>query len=240
MKIEIWSDFACPFCYIGKRRLEQALENFQHREDVIIQYKSYELDPNATSNHDKTIHELLAHKYQIPIEQAIAMNEDIGAQATQVGLEFRFDTMKPVNTLDAHRLAKFAEANGKGKEMVERLLKAYFSESKHIADHETLISLGEEVDLCPKEIKQMLEGCKYTKMVRDEEDQAKQIGVQGVPFFVINEEYGVSGAQPSEVFLEILEKIWEESKQRKNIKVFTKNRETSFCTDDGCHIEETK
>lgn len=239
MKLEIWSDFVCPFCYIGKRRFELALANLPFKEDVKIEFKSFELDPNTVTNNEQPMHEILAAKYNMPVEQAISMNENIAKQAKEVGLDFYFETMKRTNTLDAHRLAKFAEANGKGQEMVERLFKAYFTESKHIANHETLISLAEEIGLNKEATEEMLVSCKYTKKVREEEDQAGQIGVQGVPFFVINEEYGLSGAQPPEVFTEVLTKVWEETNAQKTVKVFpTKNKTTSFCTGDTCQIDE--
>src|SRR5699024_7014304 len=147
MKIDIWSDFVCPFCYIGKRRFEAALEQFAHKEDVQVEYKSYELEPSAKKNPDKNIHELLADKYGMSVEEAKAKNDNIGKQAAEEGLDYHFDVMQHTNTFDAHRVAKYAHDSGKGKEVTERLLKAYFTDAKHIGDHETLITLAEEAGL---------------------------------------------------------------------------------------------
>src|SRR5699024_376432 len=202
MKIEVWSDFVCPFCYIGKRRLEQAIENFDHKDKIVINYKSYELDPDAEETTNESMHEILAKKYNMPIEQAKQMNENVASQAKEVGLEYNFDSMKNANTFDAHRVVKAAAKDSKEKEMVERLLKAHFTDGKQISDHETLIMLANEVGVDHERVQSVLESRKYSAYVRDDEEQAAQIGVQGVPFFVFNEKYAVSGAQPSEVFKE--------------------------------------
>ncbi len=235
MKIEVWSDFVCPFCYIGKRRMETALEDFPHKEKVCVVYKSYELDPDADRNPEMNMHELIAKKFGMSVEKAKKMNEDIGKQAEEVGLTYNFDHMKSTNTFDAHRLAQYAAKHGKGKEITERLLYAYFTESKLISNHETLIELANEEGLDPKEVGKLLELNKYANVVREDEDQAQQIGVQGVPFFVFNEKYAVSGAQSTEAFKEVLEKVWEEESKTPEIQSLTpKNAETTYCTDEGC------
>ncbi|SHG09766.1 DsbA family oxidoreductase [Ornithinibacillus halophilus] len=239
MKIEVWSDFVCPFCYIGKRRLEAALNNFENKDNVTVEYRSYELDPNAEVNPGKSIHELLAGKYGMSVEKAKAMNENVGLQAKEVGLTYHFDTMKHTNTFDAHRLAQYADGKGKGKEMTERLLYAYFTESKLLSDHQTLIELAEEVGLDAEEVEEMLKTDEYGNKVRFDENQAKQIGVQGVPFFVFNEKYAVSGAQPVETFKEVLDKVWEEENEKPVLKSLNPNNsKTTYCTDEGCNIEE--
>ncbi|WP_163971789.1 DsbA family oxidoreductase [Oceanobacillus halotolerans] len=239
MKIEVWSDFVCPFCYIGKRRLELALEQFEHSQGVTIEYKSYELDPNAEKNPGKSIHELLASKYGMSVEKAKKANEDLGKQAAEVGLTYHFDTIKHTNTFDAHRVAKFASENDKGTEMTERLLKAYFTDSKHIGEHDTLIGLAKEVGLDADKVENMLAGNEYASRVRDDEEQARDLGVQGVPFFVFNEKYAVSGAQPLEVFQEVLEKVWVEEKEKPSIQTLNpQGSKTTYCTDEGCEIDE--
>ncbi|MFC4559988.1 DsbA family oxidoreductase [Virgibacillus kekensis] len=239
MKIEVWSDFVCPFCYIGKRRLESALDQFPHKEEIELEYKSYELDPNAEKNPGKDIHEILAGKYGMSYEKAKNSNEQLGQQAAELGLTYNFDTMKHTNTFDAHRVAKYAEENGKGKAMTERLLKAYFTDSELISDHETLIRLADEMGLDTDRVTELLKVDDYAIHVRADEEKARQIGVQGVPFFVLNEKYAVSGAQPSEVFSEVLEKVWEEENEKPALQSLNpKKSETEYCTDEGCEVKE--
>lgn len=238
MKVEIWSDFICPFCYIGKRRMESALENFSHKDSVTIEYKSYELDPNAEKKPEMKMHELLAKKYDMSVEKAQKMNEDMGNQAAEVGLVYNFDNMQHTNTFDAHRVAKYAADHDKGKEMTESLLHAYFTESKLISDHPTLVALATEVGLDKTGVVDLLKTDAYVKHVRGDEEQAREIGVQGVPFFVFNEKYAVSGAQPPEVFSEVLEKVWDEENEKPTLKSLNpKKSKTTYCTDEGC---ETK
>ena len=239
MKIEVWSDFVCPFCYIGKRRLEAALEEFSHQEHVFIEYKSYELDPDAKVNSRMTMNELLAEKYGMSIEKVKEMNENVIRQAADVGLIYNFDNLQPTNTFDAHRLTQYATKQNKGNEMTERLLKAHFTESAHIGDHHTLIKLAVEIGLDQEEVGAILQTCKNTKNVRHDEEQAKEMGVQGVPFFVFNEKYAVSGAQPIEVFSEVLEKVWEEENEQPTIKSRqpTTTDTTYCCEGESCNKE---
>lgn len=239
LKIEVWSDFVCPFCYIGKRHLEHALEKFPHRDSVTIEYKSFQLDPNARHIPGKSFYETFSELKGMPLNQVIAMNKQVGEQAKKVGLTYRFDTMQYANTLDAHRVAKYAETAGKGKEITERFLFAYFTESKLISDHETLADLAEEVGLDREEVLNVLKSNKYMREVREDIEVARQIGVRGVPFFVFNEKYAVSGAQPEEVFVQALEKVWEEEKEKPALQPLNpKQSETSYCTDEGCEIKE--
>jgi predicted DsbA family dithiol-disulfide isomerase len=210
MKVEIWSDFVCPFCYIGKRRFESALEQFPHRNEVEIVYRSYELDPNSKRDLPGDIHDMLASKYGMSREKAMAMNFNVGEQAQSVGLTYHFDKMKPTNTFDAHRLAHFAGRYGKSAEMTERLLQAYFTEGSHIGDHDTLISLAAELELDRDEVAAMLSGDEGKAEVRSDEQEAAALGVRGVPFFVINRKYAISGAQPAELFADTLNKVWSE------------------------------
>ncbi|WP_404428113.1 DsbA family oxidoreductase [Sutcliffiella horikoshii] len=236
MKIEIWSDYVCPFCYIGKRRLEKALEDFPHKDKIEIEYKSFELDPNAKRDTDFTIYEILAKKYGMPVEEAKRMSAGVAKQAAEVGLQFNFDTSIPTNTFDAHRLAKYAETKGKAKEMTERLLKSYFTESKHIGDKGYLKELAVSLGLDSAEVEEVLAGEAYEKDVRFDQREAREIGVQGVPFFVLNSKYAISGAQPPEVFAEALAKVWEEENEKPKLQNFeSKNKnETSYCSDDCC------
>lgn len=211
MKIDVWSDFVCPFCYIGKRRLEQALEKFPHRDQVEIEYRSFELDPNAPKENHPPVYEDLAKKYGMSVEEAKKMNEGVAQQAATVGLTFNTDKMKSTNTFDAHRLYHFAKTKGKGQEVTEKFLHGYFTEGKIMSDHNTLVELAESAGLDREEVQKVLQDeSAYADEVRYDIATAQQIGARGVPLFVINQKYGISGAQPVETFAEALEKVWEE------------------------------
>ncbi|WP_042170923.1 DsbA family oxidoreductase [Paenibacillus gorillae] len=212
MKIEVWSDFACPFCYIGKRRLEGALEQFAHRDDVEVEFRSFELDPNAKRDVDYDVNDMLSKKYGMSREQAEANNRNLTEQARTLGLDYHMDKMVLTNTFDAHRLTYLAAKSGKREEMAERLFKAYFEEGKHLGDHDTLADLAVEVGIERGEALEALNSSTYTQEVRADEQEASQIGVRGVPFFVIDRKYAVSGAQPSEVFLQAVQQAYQESK----------------------------
>jgi predicted DsbA family dithiol-disulfide isomerase len=207
MKIEIWSDFVCPFCYIGKRRLELALDKFEYKNEIKIVFWSFELDPNAKKEYSENIHELIAKKYSIPLEQAKASNNKLVNQAKELGLNYNFDDLQPTNTFDAHRLVHYAKSENKINELTERLLKAYFVDSLNLSDHEVLSKLALEVGLDENKALSILKSDRYTSDVRADEELASNIGVTGVPFFVFNNKYVVSGAQPPELFLEVLEKV---------------------------------
>ncbi|HEX6593178.1 MAG TPA: DsbA family oxidoreductase [Bacillota bacterium] len=235
MRIEVWSDFICPFCYIGKRTLEKALERFPHRESVFVEFKSYELEPNAEKQPRQNIYETLTRKYNVTVEKAKKMNDDLVEKAATIGLTYNLDTIRPTNTFDAHRLVKHAAQYGKGNEMTERLFKAYFTESKLISDHTFLIELATELDLNREEVTALLGSCRNTSRVRDDEEQAREMGAEEIPFFVFNDEYALAGAQPVEVFTEVLEYVWKEEKEQPKMRRLHPNiRGTTYCTDDGC------
>ncbi|MFR1709435.1 MAG: DsbA family oxidoreductase [Clostridium sp.] len=205
MKIEIWSDFVCSFCYIGKRKLEIALNKFEYRDEVEIDFKSFELDPTSKKKVDGNMHEIIAKKYGITVEQAKASNEQIILQAKEGGLNYNFDDIIPTNTFDAHRLTHYAKAEGKKTEMSERLFKAYFTEALNISDYKVLSDLASEVGLKGDEALKFLESDKYKAEVREDEETASRYGISGVPYFVLNNKFAVPGAQPPEVFLETLQ-----------------------------------
>ncbi|UUZ91830.1 DsbA family oxidoreductase [Paenibacillus sp. P25] len=200
MKVEIWSDYVCPFCYIGKRRFEAALEEFPHKTQVEVVYRSFELDPSAKRDLGHDVHDMLASKYGMSREQAKAMNDNVTEQARTVGLAYHFDTAIPTNTFDAHRLTHFAAKHGKMHEVAERSLRAYFTESKHIGDHEALAALAAEAGLDRDEALRMLAGGEFAQEVRHDEEEAARLGVRGVPFFVIDRKYAVSGARACRSF----------------------------------------
>ncbi|WP_096154487.1 MULTISPECIES: DsbA family oxidoreductase [Bacillus] len=237
MKIEVWSDYACPFCYIGKRRLEEALSNFEQKSKVEVRYKSFELDPNAPIETNQSIYEILAGKYGTTLERAKQMSEGVVEQAESVGLQFDFDSLIPTNTFNAHRLAKLAESKGKDKELVEKLLEAYFVQGKHIGKETELVELAESVGLEKREVLELLSSSTFEEEVRKDQFEAKTIGVQGVPFFVINNKYAISGAQPTEVFLNSLNKVWDEENASPKLMNLSTNN-VGVCTDDSCTIED--
>ncbi|UOQ53561.1 DsbA family oxidoreductase [Hymenobacter cellulosivorans] len=210
MKIEIWSDIMCPFCYVGKRRLETALTQFAHRDELDIVWRSFELDPTMQTKPGQTIHELLAERKGMSVEQGRQMNQHMGQVAREVGLQFDFDKMQPVNTFLGHRFIHLAAHHGKQDEAKERVLAAYFTEGRNVDDLDTLAELGTDIGLDAAEVRATLQTDAYAQDVRHDEYQARQIGVRGVPYFVFDDKYAVSGAQPSELFLEVLDKVWEE------------------------------
>ncbi len=211
MKIEIWSDVACPFCYIGKRKFELALQNFAHRENVEITWRSFRLAPDTKNIPGKDIHDYLAEKKGQTREWAQRMNGQVTDMAKAVGLKYDFDKLVVANTLDAHRLSHLAAKHNLQNEMEEHLFSAYFTEGKNIGDKETLMKLGTETGLDSSEIKSMLEENTFAQDVQRDEDEAAQLGIRGVPFFLFDRKYAVSGAQPQEVFQQTLEKVWEEN-----------------------------
>ncbi|MDY0410394.1 DsbA family oxidoreductase [Virgibacillus soli] len=240
MKIEVWSDFVCPFCYIGKRRLEEALHAFPYRDHVVVQYKSYELNPQAKHDPTRSYFELLADKFQSSVEDAARTSAQIADQARELGLDYQFEKMQPTNTFHAHRLVKYAEKVGKGNELVERLFHAYFTDAKLISNQDTLLQLASDIGLQRDKVEEILHANKFGKRVREEEEQAYEIGIQGVPFYIFNEKYAVSGAQPPEVFEQVLNQVWELEKEEQNTIQLTSlnNDETSFCTDEGCEVQK--
>lgn len=231
MKIEVWSDYVCPFCYIGKRRLEEALEQFPQADQVEVEFKSFELDPNAPTDDSRTIYEALATKYGMPIEQAKGTTAQVAAQAREVGLDYDFENMVVTGTLDSHRLTHYAKTVGKEKELSEALLQAYFVDAKHIGNHDVLLEIATSVGLDSDAVRDVLTTDVYTEEVRAEEKRASDLGITGVPFFVFDNKYGVSGAQPTEVFTQVLEKVWSENNP--TIQVLSNG---ATCTDDNCDI----
>lgn len=238
MKIDVWSDFVCPFCYIGKRRLEMALDQFPHKDEVDVEFKSFELDPNSPVYSGKNIHEVLASKYGMSIEQAKQNNAHIGQQAASIGLTFNFENMKPTNTFDAHRLAKFAKTQGKEKVVTESLLQAYFTESKNLSDLETLADIAVASGLDRQEILAVLnDKTTYANDVRIDEGLAQQYRITGVPYFIINQKYAISGAQPLETFVGALQKVWEEEHPTPILQDLSPEGSTdAFCTDGSCAV----
>jgi predicted DsbA family dithiol-disulfide isomerase len=210
MKVEIWSDVMCPFCYIGKRRFEDALAHFAHKDKIEIEWKSFQLNPDLVTDPEIKIDEYLADKKGWGLEQARQMNAHVTQMAAEVGLTYNFDKAVVANSFNAHRISHLAKKHGLGVAMEEQLFKAYFTDGKNIDDRETLIELGTQIGLDADEIKQTLEGSAYAEDVRRDIAEAQYLGIQGVPFFVMNGKYAVSGAQAVPVFEQTLEKAFDE------------------------------
>jgi predicted DsbA family dithiol-disulfide isomerase len=210
VKIEVWSDYVCPFCYIGKRKLEQALEKTGLGAGAEVIFKSYELDPHSPETSEQSMVSVLAGKYGTTEAQAEGMTANVTAAAKEVGLEYNFSKMRPANTFSAHRLAKWADEQGKADQISENLLRAYFIENREIGLKEVLADIAEETGLERAEAEAVLKSDRFEKEVRADIEEARQLGVQGVPFFVINRKYAISGAQPDEVFEQALRQVAEE------------------------------
>lgn len=211
MQITIWSDFVCPFCYIGATHLEQALENFEHADEVAIEYKSFQLEPGATYEPDKTYLEAMVDRKNVSEEQIQQLIDQLDEMATNAGLEYNFDDMKLTDTFPAHRVFQYAKEEGKGIEYFNKLYEAYFTNGELISDPNFLTQVAAEIGLDENRVREILKNEKeYDKEVVQDIYQASQIGAQGVPFFVFNNKYGVSGAQPVETFEQVLTQVYDE------------------------------
>ena len=211
MKIEIWSDIACPWCYVGKRRFERALADFPHAEDIEVVWRSFELDSSAPQRQEGRQAELLARKYGVPLDRAEAMNANMTAEAKKEGLDFHFERVQVGNTFDAHRLIHFADAHGKRGEMVERLFRAYLTDGEALGDRDVLVRLAADIGLDSDSVRSALTGNAFVDAVRADQERARMFGISGVPFFAIDEKYGVSGAQPPAALLEVLDQAWNDA-----------------------------
>ena len=213
MQIEVWSDVICPWCYIGKRRLEMALAKFPHWESTEVIWRSFELDPDSPRQLPGTLEEMLAQKYGVSPQEAAAMNAHVTAVAKEAGLEYHLADARPGNTFDAHRLLHFAGSKQLGDGATEQLMHAYFSESLPVGDHAALARLAPEFGIAENEALAMLKSDAYAKEVRADEERAANLGITAVPFFVIDENLAISGAQPVEVFSRALQQAWDNSQQ---------------------------
>ena len=211
MKIEIWSDVVCPWCFVGKRHLEEAMRGFAHAEEVEIEWKSYELDPRAPRERPGTYAERIAKKYGIPVGVARDRISRIVSVGADAGIDFRFDSTRPGNTFDAHRLLHFASSIGLQNELKERFFLATFTEGHPIGDAETLVKLAADVGIAEADVRRVVESDAFAQEVRAEEAEAMQLEVTGVPFFLINRRFGVPGAQAPEVLLQVLERAWRDA-----------------------------
>ena len=241
VKVEIWSDVVCPWCYIGKRRFESALREFERSvpgADVEVEWKSFELDPTAVSvttraegPSDDHVRRLAA-KFGQGVEQVRSMVEHVDATAAAEGLEFHQDLSVPTNTVKAHQLLHLARERGVQGAVKERFLRANFTEGEALGDDETLVRLAAEAGLDPVESRAVLAEDRYLDAVRADEAEAAALGARGVPFFVVDRRYGVSGAQPAEQFHQVLDRAWRESRPL----TFVGGEDADACGPEGCAV----
>lgn len=210
MKVEIWSDVVCPFCYIGKRKFEAALDKFPHKDEIEIEWKSYQLSPGIKTDPAKNAHQYLAEHKGISLEEATEMNGRVAKMAAENGLTYNFDKAIVANSFIAHRFSHFAKQYAKQNKAEEALFRAYFTEGKNIDDINTLAELGAQIGLNRNTVKETLKTTMFSDDVHMDIYEASQVGVKGVPFFVFDEKYAISGAQDSSLFLQVLEKSFAE------------------------------
>lgn len=210
MKVEIWSDVMCPFCYIGKRRFEHALAEFENKDTVEIEWKSFQLNPLLKTDLSISVNDYLAETKGWHPEYARQLNEQVTEMAAQVGLTYNMDHAVVANSFNAHRFTHLTKQYGLGIEAEEVLFKAYFTNGQNIDDIDTLAVLGESIGLDPALVKQTLSGKEFTNNVYEDLREAEELGIRAVPFFVINRKYAVSGAQPEAVFLDAMQKAYQD------------------------------
>lgn len=211
MKVEIWSDIMCPFCYIGKRHFELALHQFAHAENVQLEWKSFQLDPTIPKMDERVdVYQYLADKKGMSLEQSKSLHQNVIQMAKNAGLDYNFDIAVVGNSKDAHRLIQFAKTRGLGDQAEEALFKAYFTEGRNMANLNDLAEIGVSIGLDSVELTSILESDAFAYEMMQDIQEAQNIGVQGVPFFVFDRKYAISGAQPVEAFLQTLEKVYSE------------------------------
>lgn len=231
MHVEIWSDIACPWCYVGKRRFEAALSRFEHRDGVTVTWRAFELDPSAPAERPGDHAELLAKKYGRSVPEAQGMLDQMTQTAAGEGLEFHFEHARSGNTFDAHRVVHLAAAHDRQDAMKERLMRAYLTEGELMSDQDTLRRLADEVGLPADEVDALLASDRFAAEVRAEQELAQGFGISAVPFFVLERQMGIAGAQTADVLLEGLRQGWERVHGAAPLEVVT-GGET--CGPDGC------
>lgn len=229
MKIDIWTDVVCPFCYIGNTQFNKALETFAHKDQVEVVHHSFQLMPDAPKKSDMKSHEYLAKG--MPVEDAKLMNAQVAASGKKEGLDMRMEDTKILSSFDSHRLIHYAAAQGKQHQAVIALFEAYFTDTVSIADTDELIKIAKKLGLDEKETRKILESDKYADDVQSDVKRAAELGIQGVPFFVIDDKYGISGAQGVENYQSALQKAWHE---KSPLQMVGSDDSSNTCTDATC------
>ena len=234
MKVEIWSDILCPFCYIGKRHFGKALEKLEYADQLEIVWKSYQLNPDSPEKVEESYSEYLAKKKNISEQQVQQMLSSVVAMAKDAGLDYHLDRTVMTNSYKAHLLIQLAKTKGLGDEMEESLFKGYFTDGKNISDVDTLVELGASVGLSKEEVVAALADDNLAYNLKIDLDEAAQIGVTGVPFFVMNRKYGISGAQPVEVFINSIDKAYQDWKGSQSNTIIDVSQGNSCSVDGQC------
>ncbi len=230
MKIDIWSDIMCPFCYIAKRKLELALEQFDHKDKVSIHWHSFLLQPGIKYEEGKNIHDFLMESKGLSYERALKLTQHVKDTAKEVGLHFNFDKIVVANSFDAHRFTHFAAVHGYQNEAEEKLFKAYFVDGRNIGDHKVPKSVGKELGFKDWDLDDMLSSGKYSKEVNEDIYEARKLNIRGVPYFIFIRKYGISGAQPVNLFLQVLKKAYEDETKL----IETSSSKGGSCINESC------
>ncbi|WP_060872448.1 DsbA family oxidoreductase [Myroides odoratus] len=234
MKVEIWSDVMCPFCYVGKKHFENALAQLPFKDKIEVEWKSFQLDPTLpVEGASQSTLDYLVNRKGMPKEQIEGMMHHLDQSGAAVGIEFRQDIAIPVNTFRAHRLIHFAQSKGKGNEMEEALFFAHFTAGKNVGNLEVLTDLAMSIGLNKDEVVALLQSEEQTQEVKNDIEEAQALGISGVPFFVVDRKYGISGAQPIDTFAEALTQAYEESQPKFEMKG---DQDANACGPDGCEI----
>ncbi|WHT40063.1 MULTISPECIES: DsbA family oxidoreductase [Myroides] len=234
MKVEIWSDVMCPFCYVGKKHFENALAQLPFKDKIEVEWKSFQLDPTLpVEGASQSTLDYLVNRKGMPKEQIEGMMHHLDQSGAAVGIEFRQDIAIPVNTFRAHRLIHFAQSKGKGNEMEEALFFAHFTAGKNVGNLEVLTDLATSIGLNKDEVVALLQSEEQTQEVKNDIEEAQALGISGVPFFVVDRKYGISGAQPIDTFAEALTQAYEESQPKFEMKG---DQDANACGPDGCEI----
>jgi predicted DsbA family dithiol-disulfide isomerase len=204
LTVDLWSDVVCPFCYLGARQLVRAIDIFDH--PVEVTHHAFELDPHALASTDESLEDLLSQKYQMPVEQARSAHRRLQAQGREIGIDFSFDTVRHANSFDAHRLIGLAASQGHGDSMATRLFRSYFSDGLLISDRATLSTLADQVGVSGANDLWTSEA--FVEDVRKDEVDAHNLGINGVPAFLIDERVMVSGAQGVDAIVRALSQAW--------------------------------
>lgn len=228
MKIEVWTDIACPFCYIGKQRLDRVLDGFEHKDEVEIIYRAFPLDPTAPKETDITIYGYIAKKYGMSVEQVKAWCGNLTIQSVEDGIQFDFDNLVATNSVDALRLMLFAQEKGKGSEVLASLYKALFEGGVSLSHHKELEKIAMQNSLDEEMVKDLLNSDKLSDKLMQDYHDAVHIGVRGVPYYRINNQVEFSGAQPVETFAQIIEETW--------VNQNVKSQAGNTCEDDNCYL----
>jgi len=234
MKVEIWSDVMCPFCYIGKRKFESALNSFSQKESIEVVWHSFQLNPNMRDEQGKDVYTYLAEIKGQTREWSVKVHDSLAQSAKRIGLDYNFDKAKIANSFDAHRIIQLAKKYNLTDQVEERFFKAYFTDGELISDHETLIRLATETGLSKDEVTNVLKTDQYAVEVRKDGAEARQLGANGVPFFVMDRKFAVSGAQDTSVFAETLQKAFHEW-EKHNPSIISEAINGQACTPEGVY-----